>query len=169
MFWLLIALFIGYAMHLPVTLKTDIYHHAQTEIRNTLVIAGLHKTWISTGFQGAAGQLRSSRTRMLHTLFRRTERARLFLRRHTALQKLDMIVLLHTTDAARTALLTGMIRPLVQLPRKNIRICIQPDFYRTSSTVQIRCIIRWKLGTLLLTSMMLLGAYIRQRTTESEA
>ena len=106
---------------------------------------------------------------MMFTIFRSADKVRHFLRTHTHLQKLDVLLLLHTNDAAHTALLTGIIRPLVQLPRRNTRICIQPDFFRPYSTVQIRCIIRWKLGTLLLTSMMLLVAYIRQRISESEA
>ena len=169
MFWLLLALLAGYALQLPVTLETDAYHHQHTRTRHRLSISGLHKTWTTDGFSGAVAQIKSPRSRMMFTIFRSADKVRHFLRTHTHLQKLDVLLLLHTNDAAHTALLTGIIRPLVQLPRRNTRICIQPDFFRPYSTVQIRCIIRWKLGTLLLTSMMLLAAYIRQRVSESEA
>ena len=169
MFWLLLALLAGYALQLPVTLETDAYHHQHTRTRHRLSISGLHKTWTTDGLSGTAAQIKSPRSRMMLTIFRNADNMRHFLRAHTHLQKLDVLLLLHTNDAAHTALLTGIIRPLIQLPQQNVRICVQPDFFRPHSTLQIRCIIRWKLGTLLLTSMMLLVAYIRQRVSESEA
>lgn len=169
MFWLLLALLAGYATQLPVTLETDIFHHGQTRTRHRLTIARLHKTWPITVFPAAATQFRSGRSQMLFSHFRRADKARRYLRTHARLAKLDILLLLHTGDAAHTALLTGVLRPLVQLPRRNVRICVQPDFFHPRSTLQIRCIIRWKLGTLLLTSMMLLAASIRQRMSESEA
>ena len=169
MFWLLLALLAGYALQLPVTLETDAYHHQHTRTRHRLSISGLHKTWTTDGLSGTAAHIKSPRSRMMLTIFRNADNMRHFLRAHTHLQKLDVLLLLHTNDAAHTALLTGIIRPLIQLPQQNVRICVQPDFFRPHSTLQIRCIIRWKLGTLLLTSMMLLGAYIRQRISESEA
>ena len=169
MFWLLLVLLAGYALQLPVTLETDAYHHQHTRTRHRLSISGLHKTWTTDGLSGTAAQIKSPRSQMMLTIFRNADNMRHFLRAHTHLQKLDVLLLLHTNDAAHTALLTGIIRPLIQLPQQNVRICVQPDFFRPHSTLQIRCIIRWKLGTLLLTSMMLLGAYIRQRISESEA
>lgn len=169
MFWLLLALLAGYALQLPVTLETDAYHHQHTRTRHRLSISGLHKTWTTDGFSGAAAQIKSPRSRMMLTIFRNADKVRHFLRAHTHLDQLDLLILLHTNDAAHTALLTGIIRPLAQLPQQNVRICVQPDFFHPCSTLQIRCIIRWKLGTLLLTSMMLLVAYIRQRISESEA
>lgn len=169
MFWLLLALLTGYALCLPLTLRADIHHHGKTQARIQLRVAGLHKTWQITGLPGAAAQLRTSRTRRLLALFRQADKARHYLLSHTKLERLDAHILLRTEDAARTALLTGAVRPLTQLPGSKIRICVQPDFFRPHSTLQLRCIIRWKLGTLLLTSMMLLAAYIRQRITESEA
>lgn len=169
MFWLLLALLTGYALRLPLTLRADIHHQGQTQARIQLRAAGLHKTWQITGLPGAAAQLQTSRSRRMLALFRRADTARRYLLSRTRLERLDALVLLRTADAARTALLIGMLRPLAQLPCNKFRICVQPDFFRPSSTVQIRCIIRWKLGTLLLTSMMLLAAYIRQRITESEA
>ena len=169
MFWLLIALLTGYALCLPVTLRAHICHREQTQARLQLRLAMLHKTWQFSGLPGAAQQLRSSRSRMLLSVLRRADKARRYLLSHTQLDKLDALLLLRTGDAARTALLTGMLRPFAQLPPRKVRICVQPDFFRPHSTLEIRCIIRWKLGTLLLTSMMLLGAIIRQRMTESEA
>ena len=169
MFWLLLALLTGSACCLPLTLRADIHHHGQTQAHIQLRLAWLHKTWRITGLPGAAAQLQTNRSRRMLALFRRADKARRFLLAHTALERLDALILLRTADAARTALLTGIIRPFVQLSGKRRRICVQPDFFRPHSTLQLRCIIRWKLGTLLLTSMMLLAAYIRQRITESEA
>ena len=171
MLWLLAALMTGYAMLLPVELAVYIRHHGQTQTRLILRIAWLHRTWTFSGFPGTDASARQSSGQRYLSALRSSDRAKAFLKRHTHIARLDALVLLRTGDAARTALLTGILRSITAaVPRRRVRICIQPDFFRDHSTVQIRCIIRWKLGTLLLTAGMLLAETLRrQRLTESEA
>ena len=169
MFYLLIALLAGYALNLPLTVQADIHRHQQMYTRIQVRFAFLHKSWQIHGLSPAADQLSLHQGKRLLSLFKRANHARRYLLSHTQLVKLDAILLLRTDDAAHTALLTGALQPLSQLPRRNVRIHVFPDFFRPHSTLQLRCIIRWKLGTLLLTSILLLAAYIRQRNSESEA
>lgn len=169
MFYLLLALLAGYALNLPLTVQADIHLHQQTFTRIQVHFAFLHKSWQIHGFSPAADQLNLHQGKRLLSLFKRANQARRYLLSHTQLDKLEALLLLRTDDAAHTALLTGVLQPLNQLPRRNVRIRVFPDFFRPRSTLQLRCIIRCKLGTLLLTSIMLLAAYIRQRNSESEA
>ena len=169
MFWLLIALLTGYALYLPVTVQVDIHHERQTSLKVKMNLASVHKTWSVSDLSGTAKQSDLRRKSQMLSLLHRADRARRFLLAHAELLKLDALILLHMDDAAQTALLTGVLRPLAQLPRKKVRICVQPDFYHPCSSAQIRCMFLWRLGTLLLTSVMLLAAYLRQRRSESEA
>ena len=94
--------------------------------------------------------------------------------RAVRLEKLDILALLRTQDAARSAILAGTVQnTLTCLPllrRESIRIRVLPEFFRAHSTLAVRCIIRLRVGTIILTAMMLLIAYFReQRLTESEA
>jgi len=174
MLMLLTALLLGYACFLPITLQADVHHHASTQTRIIIHVAGLTKTWHFSGLTGAATQLRQSRTRLLLEMFRRADKARAFLLRRLHLEQLDALLLLCTGNAARSALLTGAIQGTLafipHLRRRNVRIRVLPDFFRERSTVSARCIIRLRVGTIILTAMMLLIAHFRgQRLTESEA
>ncbi len=171
MLWLLAALLAVYALFLPVTLTVRIYHHGHLQTRVTLHFLCLHKAWRYDGLAGVTAPMRRNPDSRLRTAWRRASGTRRFLRQHTNFARLDALILLHTGDAARTALYTGVLRSMVALfPRRNRRICIQPDFFRPRSTLQARCIIHWKLGTLLLTAWMLLTETLIQRhLTESEA
>lgn len=191
MFWLLLALLMVYTFFLEVTLQADLRHFDATQARVQLRIGGMHKTWllhlvrteqghrlILSGDQGVhpldAGQIRQSRGSLLLDALRRADKARRFLLNHTHLDKLDGFVLLRTEDAARSALLAGTLQNLLTcipaVRRNGVRIRVLPEFFRAHSTVNARCIIRLRLGTIILTAGMLLAAYIReQRLTESEA
>ena len=92
----------------------------------------------------------------------RADRARRFLLTHLRLQTLDALVCLHTDSAAHAALLSGGLDALARLPRlyrQRIRLRVLPDFFRGHSIWQARCIIRPRLGTLIITALMLLAAY----------
>lgn len=89
----------------------------------------------------------------------RTDRARRLLRKHVRLVTLQAMVHLSLTDAARTAVLTGLARQLAGLlpPQADVRIL--PDF--TGGTrVQARCIVFFHLGTILIIGVMVLWAYL---------
>lgn len=191
MFWLLMALMTVYAVFLEVTILADLRHFESTRARVILRIAGVHKTWrlmllqteqghrlVLADNYGAhpldANQLRQSRSSKLLDALRRADKARGFLLHHIRLDRLNTLVLLRTEDAARSAVLSGTVQGALAcipaLHRKAIRIQVLPEFFRAHSTVNARCIIRIRLGTIILTAMMLLMAWIReQRLTESEA
>ena len=171
MIWLLMALLAGYTLLLPVDLIVQIHHHRTTHSRLTLRLAFLRKSWKITGFPAAKSALGDRRSQRFLSALRRSVMARRFLRNHTQLVRLDALLILSTCDAARTAVLTGFLRSAAGLlPLRQARICVQPDFFRAHSTVDFRCIIRWKLGTLLLTAWLLLAETLhQQRLTESEA
>lgn len=183
MLWLLAAL-LGALLMLEMRVQADLHHFDVTQGRIILRIAGLHKTWrltllrtkqghrlVLAGDHGTrpldAGQLRQSRGSAWLDALHRADKARTFLLRHTHLDRLDALVLLHTGDASHSALLTGALRgALCCIPairRKDVRIRILPEFFRAHSTVDARCIIRLRLGTIILTVMMLLAAYIREQ------
>lgn len=167
MYWLLAILLLTYACFLPMTLQADVHHHGQTQARIIIKYTLLTKEWRISGLPGATAQFHQSRSRLLLNALRRADRARGFLLHHTHLDRLDALILLHTGDAARSALLSGGLQgALTCIPatrRKAVRIRVLPEFFRAHSTLQARCIIRIRLGTLILTVMMLLAAYIRQR------
>lgn len=184
MLWLFMTLLAGYALFLEMNLQADLHHFDRTQGRFILRIAGIRKIWqvmLVRTAQGHrlvladedstrpldAGQLRRSRGSMLLDALRRADKARKFLLKHTHLDRLDALLLLHAEDAARSALLSGTVRSVLYcipaVRRKAVRIRVLPEFFRAHSTVNARCIIRIRLGTIILTAMMLLIAYIREQ------
>lgn len=99
--------------------------------------------------------------------FLRSDRARNFFFHHVTLQELSVALRLSLNNAARTAMLTGILRTLYTLVpaswRQRIRLRAAPDFLHTSSSWQIRCILFTHLGTLVITAAMLLIAWILER------
>lgn len=188
---LLIVLLSAYSLLLEVRIQADLQHGDGTRTRFIVDIAGIHKTWqmllarTSQGHQVMLAQedgvhplssakLRTDRGRLLWRLFRRADRARHFLLHHVHLEQLHVLALFRTEDAAGSALLSGTLQSIAAcipaLRRRNVCIRVLPEFFRAHSTVKARCIIRLRLGTIILTAMMLLIAYLRQqRMTESEA
>lgn len=191
MLFLLIALLTSYALFLEVRIQADFQHGDGTQARFIVSIAGIRKTWrmlltrTSRGRQMmlaqedgvrplSSAELRTDRGRLLWGLFRRADRARHFLLHHVCLEQLHVLAQLRTGDAAGSALLSGTLQSIAAcipaLRRRNVSIRVLPEFFRAHATVKARCIIRLRLGTIILTAMMLLIAYLRQqRLTESEA
>lgn len=191
MLFLLMALLAAYALFLDVRIQADFQHRDETRARFIVSIAGIHKTWRMLLARTARGRqvmlaqkdgarplssnrFRTDRGRLLWELFRRADRARHFLLHHMQLDRLYVLALLRTGDAAGSALLSGALQGIAAgIPacrRRKVCIRVLPEFFRVHSTVKARCIIRLRLGTILLTAMMLLFAYLRQQhVTESEA
>ena len=169
---MLLAAFLLFCSDL--TLQADLHRFGSTRLLMIAQAAGIHKFWQISSLPGAASRLRRSRGSLLLGTLLRADHTRRFLLRHMRLEMLDVLLLLRTEDAARTALLSGAAQGLLQcIPaahQKNVCIRVLPDFFRAHTTVQARCIIRIRLGILLLTAGMLLAAYLRQQhLTESEA
>lgn len=174
----LIVLMTGVLLLLPVTLRVDGAHETVTRLDVTLRYVKVLIRWRLTDMPGGRRLVRldtdgtplpvrphpQRRHRiglMLRTLAR-ADHARRFLLRHLRLQALDGLVSLHTEDAAHTALLSGGMDALARLPRlfrSRIRLRVLPDFFRGDTRWQLRCIIRPRLGTLIITALMLLAAW----------
>lgn len=96
--------------------------------------------------------------RLLGTVLR-TDKARCFLLRHTHLIRLQALVCLGLRDAAATAVLTGFLRQLAPLLPRKADIRVQPNFIGPTR-IQARCILFFHLGTILITAVMGLTAYL---------
>ena len=164
MVFLLMALLMLEALLLPLTLQADLYHHGSTAFRVRLQYAFLRCTWPSTG--KSSGGKRLHQGSKLFTALRRSARARHFFRRHIHLDRLDALLLLRTGDASHTSLAAGVLSGLACIPaaaRSNVHIRMLPDYFRPHTTLQARCIVRLRLGTLLLTMLMLLALRLQQK------
>lgn len=184
--WLVIAL-IGFTLLflLRVQLTADIHRAERTLGRIHLQIAGLRREWllellrtpqghrlVVAGQDGiprdvAPEKLRGGPADHMLSVLRRADRARQFLLRHIHPERVDALLLLHTENAASTAMLTGAARTAATfLPprwRERMRIRIQPDFFHEHTTIQARCILTFRLGTIIITTVMLLAALAVQR------
>lgn len=113
--------------------------------------------------QGASESSRlphQQRMRLLGTLLR-TNHARRFLLRHTQLISFQALLRPGLQDAASTALLTGFLRQLSSLLPSKADVRIQPNFTGTTQ-LQARCILFFHLGTILVTAVMVLCAYVAE-------
>ena len=151
------------ALMFPVTFRIEVQHGGSTTYRIVMQYALLRKTRQSGGSKPAqsGGQEEPS---LLRSLLREAK-ARQFIRRHIQLETLDALILLHTGDAARTSLLAGGLQGLAApaAARRNVRIRVLPDFFRGRTTLQARCILRVRMGILLLTMLMLLASRLQRK------
>ena len=97
----------------------------------------------------------------------RADKARRFLLRHTHLIDLTVQAHLSLSDAASTAVITGLLRALTAfLPaamRKKTHLSLQPDFLTLRSSGYVRCIVSLRLGILLITGGMTLTAWLLEK------
>lgn len=191
MLWLFVLLMLLYAAFLKGTVQADLRSCETGELRLFLRIGffrrarkyQLHRTaqghlLTRTDSHGTRTvdplQLRQSRGSLFADALRRADRARHFLLAHLYLDRLDGLILLRTGDAAASALvsggLQGALNGIPAVRRRHIRIRVLPEFFRAHSTVHARCIIRFRLGTIILTAGLLLASLLHQlRLKESEA
>ncbi|MBQ3157397.1 MAG: hypothetical protein IJB81_10850 [Clostridia bacterium] len=180
------ALLLAGLLLLPMKIQTDAAVSSGFQGRATLHYAGLHKTLhlfsrdgqLFLGDKHRARPLKTDRfsgkrKQLFCFLCRNLPLLRYNLQRRVRVHRLDALLLLRTQDAARSALLSGTLQgalsglPEVQQGRMHIRI--MPEFFRPRSSCRIRCIISVRPGTLLLTAIRLLFAYLQQQPGESEA
>lgn len=176
---------------LRVTLRLDLLHQGDTQVRLQLHTAGLRLTRsliLHRSEQGVRllvadrhglhpvekGAWGSAPGRPLLRAFLHPGRGRRFALRHFSLIRLDALVLLSAADAASCALLSGLLGTVLAilppLRRPGVRCRVLPAFFRPRTSVQLHCIIRFRLGTLILTAVLLLADHLHlQRRTESEA
>ena len=182
---LLLALILLVLLAAPVQLQADIAHAGQPLARVQLTVAGFTHAWrlklirtpeghqlITAARDGSEhalsqDQLRGGVADRLFGELRSCRMARRYLMRHIRLDALDAALRIHSADAARTALLTGLVRGVALLlppeMRQQVRLRVMPEFFRDRSNLQARCILRFRLGTIFITSGMLLASIAAQR------
>nr|MBR4281137.1 hypothetical protein [Clostridia bacterium] len=161
---LLIGLLSLYALFMPVTFRIEVHHAGKTAYRVIMKYTFVTKTWQS-GPQKSS-KPRRKENRSLLSILRQEAKARIFIRRHIRLDRLDSLIILHAGDAARTSLLSGGLQGLaniLSLQRQEVRIHVIPDFFRGYTTVQTLCIIHVRLGIILLTMLMLLASRLQRK------
>lgn len=96
--------------------------------------------------------------RLVGTLLR-TDKARRFLLRHIHLVCLQALLRIGLRDAARTALLSGLLRQFAPMLPAHADVRVQPDFL-AATRLQARCILFFHLGTILIIAAMVFAAYL---------
>ena len=162
MSWLI--LLIPFALLMHVTVCVQVVHSGTTKSRITWRYACFTSTWQS-GQQSKRRTIPRHRQLILGA-FRHADRARRFLRQHIHLDRLDALILLHTGNAALTALLAEGLQSVACLPacrQKSVNIRILPDFFHGQTKVHAQCIIRVRMGIILLTMLMLLAQRLQRK------
>ena len=127
--------------------------------RITLRLWGLGGSFVPTLPAGSARQSRQF-LRLMGTVLR-TEKARRLFRRHVHVTAFQVLFRLHMEDAAATCLLTGLLQQLAPLLPEGADVRIQPEFI-FPTRLQLRCILFFRLGTILIIAAMVLLAYLRE-------
>ncbi len=149
---------------LPVTFRITAQHDENTSYHVTINYLLFRRTWPSG--QKSGGSPRPKHGQNLLSRLRKAAQVSRFVRRHIHLEALDALVLLHTGDAAGSALLSGGLQGIMNipaLPRNKVRVRILPDFFRGRTTWQARCIFHFRLGIILLTMLMLLASRLQRK------
>ena len=171
MFWAVVAFLLVVCL-LPVTFQFDMTHGEDSRWRVMIRCWLIHKELQGKETKDKNGQAHSRR-RYLPALLQTDKRAIRYLLARIHLQ-LNVQAFLQTGDAAQSALFVGALRTLCacipSLHRKELRIQLLPEFFREYSTINLRCMFCMKLGTLILTAMLLCLKYFQtHQQKESEA
>lgn len=185
---LLVLLTLVLLCRLPLTLSASLTHREETRLQLRYAISGHQREWRFALIRTSSGHqlmvaYRDGRTHPakriapespvghMLSLLRHSERSRQYFLRHIHLERLDGLMLIGTHSAAGTALLTGAARSLaVLIPpawHSRIRLRVVPDFFGEHTSLKARCIIRLHLGTLFVTSAMLLAAHAAQQAIKA--
>lgn len=93
--------------------------------------------------------------------------ARRYLQRHVQVKQLDACIRICLSDAARTALMTGAARSLAQTVMRRgkriARIAVFPDFIAGRSSMEARCILRFRLGHMIPVCIAALASWLMER------
>lgn len=191
MLWILLGILLIFVSLTEATVTFYVWHDASTRLQLCLKAANLQKAWHFRLFRTAHGhrllrtdkdyihplqptQLPQEKDSLLPQALLHENEVRRFLLSHLHLDRLEGLLLLRTGDAAHSAILSGTLQSLLScIPATRmgrIALRVLPEFFREHSTIRLRCIIRFRLGTIILTAGMLLFRYLKRRhPTESEA
>ncbi len=160
MLWAVLGMMLILLLWTPFTLQIDAAFGGQTQVRYTVRFLFFRHTRQRTP-SGSSAPKKPSRWRKALPLLQNRQLRRLIIR-HVHLRTLDALILLHTGDAAATALLSGAMDAIGRIPawRQTARIRTLPDFFRGYTSAQARCIIQAKLGTLV---YIIIAAFVRRK------
>lgn len=182
MIWLLTLLLIMNAAFIELRIAGEFHHAETTEGQLCVSLGRLRRVWrfrLVRTAQGhrlviahehgarsvAPGDMHAPKHGGMTQLLRRAAGARRFLLRHIHWDTVQGLLLLRMDNAAHSALVcgaaAGILRCIPALHRA--KLCVLPEFFRPHSTVHLKCIIRVKVGTIILTAGMLLLAWLRMR------
>jgi len=174
---MIVLLALGLLLMIQMTIRTDVqYSNGRLQVLLRLSWHSLHKDWHLTVYRSEHGHLltingsgpsavssadfRSSLQERSVKLLLQSSRVRRYLFRHLRLTKLDVSFRLHQNSAAATALITGVTRTLFSCFsaawRRAVRVCVIPEFTASNSIFSARCILQFRMGTILITAGMLL-------------
>lgn len=189
MWWFILLILPAMLMLLPFHLTAEVQLHPEQQGRIVLSSLGLKYTWRLRLVRTASGhvlqrigksgkaegpgmELHSSPAdaalkRLLHD-----QPAKRFLQKHVCLERIDAIIRIHFENAARTALVTGAVRSLIPLIPPALRavthLQLLPAFTPAQARLQGRCIVQFRLGTIIITALMLLYSSFRQHVSQHE-
>lgn len=182
---LLAALAIFLLLITPVTLRVDLRHEEATnallavrfwglgpDLRYRLKMTDEGHRVFRVDRKGAERPLRATNTSsatptltILRAVMRGAHARQRFLRGVTLL-RLDVALNVSLGDAARTALTAGAIQSLWRaLPchwRRRARLQVRPDFLNGRGSVQARCMVFFRLGTMIFAAALLLLSVLAQ-------
>lgn len=169
MIWMAMMLLMMIGCLTPMTVQVDVRHDSGTRGRIRAQWLMLHKTWKWDGQEP-----KSQPHKQRKWLWLGDKQPLVHLLRHCHVDALYALILLRAGDAAKAALLSGALQGIVAcvpaLHRDAVHIRVLPEFFQDHSTIRLRCIIRVKVGILILTAGMLaLRLPTARQLKESEA
>ena len=167
----------------PLRLTVCLSHAGETRLLVRVQVWGIPLTWRIRSKRLRSGRvttlLRKNRPPMeappdtgrriqvVAGAYLRSNRARAYFRGHVRLLSLETLVCIVLSDAAQTALTAGLLGALGRLislrMQGRARVQVVPAFFHQQTTVQARCILFLRLGTILLTAALAGAAYLLEK------
>lgn len=155
----MLVLIVVLLLVLPITLTAEL---AGSTLRLRLSVCGLGLSFTPT-LRRPTGEKQSFAPERLLLRLLRTARTRRLLRRYIHLRRLDVLIRLGLHDAAKTALLTGLVSQLAPLLPAPADVRITPDF-SLRTRLGARCILSFRLGTIAIAAAPAFFSWIREKT-----
>ena len=167
----------------PLRLTLCLSHAGETRLLVRVQVWGIPLTWRIRSKRLRSGRVTTllrknrppreappdtgRRIQVVAGAYLRSNRARAFLREHVRLLSLEALVCIALSDAAKTALTSGLLGALSRLlslgMQGRVRVQVIPAFFHQQTTVQARCILFLRLGTILFTAALAGAAYLLEK------
>ena len=167
----------------PLRLTVCLSHAGETRLLVRLQAWGIPLTWRIRSQRLRSGRVTTlfrknhppmeappdtgRRVRVVAGAYLRSNRARAYFRGHVRLLSLEALVHIALSDAAQTALTAGLLGALGSLislrTQGRARVKVLPAFFHQQTTVQARCILFFRLGTILITAALAGAAYLLEK------